>query len=153
MWVDVEGTLSDGAFVATEIVILDGELDEVGMETQVASVDLGQLSLVTDVGVRVVAESSTEIEGPKEQRNASFSFLGIGDHVELEGQLQKDGSILAEKIEIEESKRLHPDLAPRDEHELKSKIQSIDTEHRRIVLLGIAVQLSDNTVNKSPLLD
>ena len=154
IWVKVAGKRTpEGILDATKIKILDGELDEVEVESWVDSVDVVRMTVETALGVRVVATSSTKLEGPKPQRLVSFAFLMAGDRVDVEGQLQKDGSLVAEDIEIEKSKRVHPDLEPENKHELTSRIESIDAEKHRIVVMGVPVQLSESTKNKTPLLD
>ena len=152
MWVKVEGGRNpEGVLEATKIKIHDGELDEVEIESHVAEVDLVHTTLVTTLGVRVVANPSTKLKGPKQQRQVSFAFLEAGDRIDVEGQLQKDGSLLAEELDIEKSKRLRPDLELENKHELAARIESIDADKRRVVLLGIPVQLSERTRNKNPL--
>jgi uncharacterized protein DUF5666 len=154
VWVKVSGKLTPARVLdATKIKIMDGELDEVDVESFVESVDLVKMTVQTTLGIRVVATPTTDMDGPKHHHDVSFTFLAIGDRVDVEGQLQKDGSLVAEEIEIEKSKRLQPDYEPDNKHEITARIESIDAEKHRIVLLGIPVQLSETTRNKTPLLD
>ncbi len=146
MWVEVEGGLvSVGVFVAKEIKILDGEPDEWQIETLVGTVDLPQLTLATRLGLRIVTTEKTECEGRKDEHDVSLADLAADDRVEVEGRLQKDGSLLADKIEIE--KPVNP---PKNEHELKARIEAVDADNRQVRLMGILVQCDEHTRIKTP---
>jgi uncharacterized protein DUF5666 len=154
VWVKVSGKLTPERVIdATKIKIMDGELDEVDVESFVESLDLVKMTVQTTLGIRVVATPTTDMDGPKHHHDVPFTFLSIGDRVDVEGQLQKDGSLVAEEIEIEKSKRVQPDYEPDNKHEITARIESVDAKKHRIVLLGIPVQLSETTRNKTPLLD
>jgi hypothetical protein len=105
MWVKVEGQRTpDGILEATRVRVYDGELDEVAVETEVAAVDLVRMTLETTLGLRVLATPNTEIEGPSHRRHLVLAVVGVGDRVEVEGQLERDGS-LRPKIDIEKPAR------------------------------------------------
>jgi hypothetical protein len=148
MWVKVEGVLtSDGSVEASRIKLYAGDLDEVELVSEVTAVDLVRTTVQTAVGVRVVATPNTEMEGPKHRRHVSLAFLGAGDRVKIEGQLQKDGSLLAEEIDMDK-----PSRQP-DEHALTARIESIDTTRHRIMLLGVPVHVTRGTRVRNPLPD
>jgi len=148
MWVKVEGVLtSDRSLEASRIKLYAGDLDEVEVVSEVTAVDLVRTTVQTAVGVRVVATPNTEMEGPKHRRHVSLAFLGAGDGVKIEGQLQKDGSLLAEEIDMDKPSR-QPDA-----HSLTARIESIDSTAHRIVLLGVPVHLTRGTRIRSPLPD
>ena len=154
MWVKVDGEMrDDGALYAEDIKIYPGELDEWEVSSNVAAIDVTRLSLQTEIGIRVQATERTDLQGPKGHRHIGFTFLTVGDRIETEGQWQKDGTFLAEEIEIERSKRLKPDLKHKNEHEVTARIESVDQETHSVQLLGIQVFFSPETRNKSLLLD
>ena len=153
MWVKVDGEMRDGALHAEDIRMYPGELDESEVSSNVAAVDVTQLSLQTEMGITVQGTERTDLQGPKGHRHIGFPYLTVGDRIETEGQWQKDGTFLAEEIEIERSKRLLPDLEHKNEHEVTARIESIDTETHSVQLLGIRVFFSPETRNKSLSLD
>jgi hypothetical protein len=154
MWVKVEGTRgSDGILHASRIKAYAGELDEVAVESDVAAVDLPHLTLQTSIGVRVVATPQTELEGPGQQRHVSLASLQVRDRVKVAGQLQKDGSLLAEEIELEESRRADGNAPSPDAHELTARIESLNRAGLRIVVAGLPIQLSATTRMRSSLPD
>jgi hypothetical protein len=151
MWVEVEGALTAERFVeAAKIKIYDGELDESQIETYVASVDTERGTLMTTLGIPVVSTPKTLMKGPKERDQITFAFVGVDDNVEIEGKLQNDGTMLADEVEVEKSKKRKPDLVVKNKHEIRARIDSVDVERHRIVLMGLTVQLNDNTRNKTP---
>jgi len=151
MWVKVEGQRTpDGILEATRVRVYDGELDEVAVETEVAAVDLVRMTLETSVGLRVVATPNTEIEGPGHQRHFVLAVVEVGDRVEVEGQLERDGSLRAEKIDIEKPRRLEPGREPENKHKLTARIESIDSAGHRIVVLGLPVLLKPTTRFRLP---
>ncbi len=150
-WVRVEGQRTPDGLEASRVRVYDGELDEVEVETAVAAVDFVRMTVETTVGLLVVATPSTEMEGPRQQRHVVLADLEVGDRIEVEGQLERDGSLRAEKIDIERSKRLQPDLPPpENRHRLTARVESIDTAGHRIVLLGLPVQLKETTRIRLP---
>lgn len=149
MWVKVEGQRSaDGIVEASRLRVYDGERDEVEVETEVAALDLARMTLETTLGLRVVATASTEWEGPEHQRHVGLAGIGVGDRIEVEGRLDTDGSLRAEKIDIEKRKR--PEPASENEHKLTARIDSIDAAGHRIVVLGLPVQLKGTTRIRLP---
>jgi hypothetical protein len=153
MWVKVEGQRTPDGLRASKIKVYAGELDEVTVESEVADVDIPRLTVRTTIGVRVVATPDTELEGPKRQRHVSLAFLGPGDRIKVGGQQQKDGSVLAEELELETSERLEPGLEPENKHELTARIESIDATGLRIVLLGLPIWIGEDTRIRSSLPD
>ncbi len=150
MWIKVEGERVDGGILrATEIKILYGELDEWEIESYIASIDPVRLQLGTTLGVEVLANAKTRFEGPKDKKNVTFAFFEVDDRVEIEGQLQNDGTFLAESIDIDKSKRLRPNMVVKNEHEIRARVDSIDADAHRVVLMGITVQFDDRTKDKS----
>jgi hypothetical protein len=69
-----------------------------------------------------------------------------GDHVEAEGHMQKDKTLLASEIEIQKA-------GTPDEEELTGQVDSVDPAGRKLVLLGITVQFDDKTRNTTPEVD
>jgi hypothetical protein len=108
------------------------------------------MTVETTLGLRVVATPSTEIEGPGEARHLVLASLAAGDRVEVEGQLEKDGSLRAEKIDVEKAKPPKPGANPEDKHELTARIESIDSAGHRIVVLGLPVRLGPSTRIRLP---
>lgn len=154
MWVKVDGQRGpDGVLQASRIRVYAGELDEVTLESDAAAVDVARLKLQTSLGVRVVATPQTEMDGPGRQRHVSLASVHVGDRVKIAGQLQKDGSLLAEEIEIEESRPAEGGRRPTDEHELTARIESIDRAGLRIVVVGLPIQVGAGTRMRSSLPD
>jgi len=154
MWVEIEGALVSERFIdATKIKILDGELDEWQIETYVATVNYEKGTVMTTMGVPVLTTIKTQMKGPKKKDRITFAYVSIEDKVEVEGKPQRDGSMVANEFEIEKSKRRKPDLVPKNEHEIRGRIEKVDAEKRQIVLMGFTVQLSDQTRNKTPFVE
>ena len=154
MWVkiELERTL-ENVLKASKVKAYTGELDEVTIESGVAAVDVSRLTVQTSIGLRVVASPSTKMEGPKQQRHLSPAFVAVGDRVKIAGQRQKDGSLLAEEIEIEGPTRPEGRLEGREVHELTAPIESIDAAGRRLVVFGLVVELHVGTRIRSSLPD
>jgi len=151
MWVKVEGPRTpDGILEATRVRVYDGELDEVAVETEIAAVDLVRMTIETTLGLRVVATPNTEIEGPSHRAHLVLAVVGVGDRVEVEGQLERDGSLRAEKIDIEKPRGLDPAFRPENKHKLTARIESIDGAAHRIVVLGLPVLLKPSTQFRLP---
>lgn len=154
MWVKVEGELMAAGFLeATEIKILDGELDEWQIETYVASVDSAGAELMTTLGVRVLATPKTQMKGHQSKGHTTFAFVGADDQIEAEGKPQKDGALLADELEVERSKKKRPDFVPKNEHEVRARIERVDAANLQVILMGLTVQLSDKTRNKTPFVE
>ena len=147
MWARVEGQRTpDGKFEASRLRIYDGERDELEVETVVTAIDPLRLTLETALGLRVVATPSTELEGPNHQRHLGLAGVEVGDRIEVEGRLDSDGTLRAEKIDIEKPQRQRPAVAPEQEqHRLTARIESIDIPRQRLVVLGLPVQLRPTT--------
>ena len=144
MWVRVEGHgSSDRVLEAARLRVFNGERDEVEVETEVAALDLVRMTLETPLGLRVVATATTEWEGPGQQRHVGLAGVAVGDRIEVEGRLDSDGSLRAEKIDIEKRKR--PEPVSENEHKLTARIDSIDATGQRIAVLGLPVQLRPTT--------
>jgi hypothetical protein len=145
MWLKVEGRLDPaGGLRAREVKVLHGERDESEITSAVTSIDSQHRSFATAAGIRVETNSRTVVEGSKKTRS-SFSALRVGDRVEAEGQLQKNGALLADEIEIQKRRE------DRDEdEEMTGRIESVDAASRMVVLLGRPVYFDDRTKNKSP---
>jgi hypothetical protein len=154
MWVKLEGERAlHGALSASKLRLYAGDLDEVTLESDVATVDASRLTLHTSIGVRVVATPHTEIEGPERRRHLGLALIAVGDRVKVAGQLQEDGSLLAEEIDIEDSRRQQAAPPAKDAYELRAPLESIDTAGWRIVVLGLRIQLGEETRISSSLPD
>lgn len=153
LWVKVEGRM-DGArgLRASQIKIVNGDLDESEIETTVATVDSLHRSLRTSYGTEVIATLKTDVHGPAKHRE-SFSILRPGDRIEVEGQMCKDGRLLADEIKVKKAKKHEPGVEPRDDHEVTARIESLDPAAYKIVLLGVPVYLDLETKNKTPVLE
>ena len=152
MWVKVEGAMRDGALHADEIRIYAGDLDEWEIASNVVEVDVTQMTLRTGFGVTVQASERTDLQGPDGHRHIGFPFLSVGDRLEIEGQWQREGLFVAEEIEVDESKRLEPELEYKNEHEVTARIESVDPETLSIQIVGVRVFFDQQTRNKSLLL-
>jgi hypothetical protein len=153
MWLRVEGRLApDGVLRASRVKVYDGELDEAAVESDVVAVDLVRMTVETRVGVRALATPKTDIEGPRRRRHLNLMDLAVGDVVDIEGRLRRDGSLLAEKIEIEKAGPRRPD-PPRNNHKLTAPIESIDAAGRRIVVFGLSVQVGEDARFRSSIPD
>ncbi len=148
VWVKVEGPLGAGQVVrASEIKVLRGDLDEVEVKGTVTVLDVARKRLTMGNGLQVVTNHRTEIQGGP-GRHVAFSELRQGDRVEAEGQIQKDGTLLADEIEI---KRLDPKPEKNsDEDEITGRIEAVDASLHRLVVLGVAVVCDESTKNKTP---
>lgn len=94
---------ADGSYLATEIKLQDekigGDQDVTG---PVASVNTAAGSfVVTTVSGPITVKTDSATTFKKKGSSASFASVVIGSTVEVEGKLQADGSVLADKVEIE----------------------------------------------------
>lgn len=144
MWVKVEGQPGrERGLHADKLKALGGDLDESEVTSTIVAIDVERGTLDTQLGVRVVATLRTVIQGRR--KHDTFATLRVGDRIETEGQVQKDGTLLADEIEIKGNGE--------DEDEITGRIESIDAATHQIRLLGIPVQLDAGTRNKSPIFD
>jgi len=148
VWVKVEGHHAHGVLQATKIKLLTTELDEVEITCTIDSVDAEARSLRTALGVTVVASHRTDVQGHGSER-IPFASLKPGDRVECEGQVQRDGSLLAVEIDL---KRPQHDREE-EEEEIAARIESVDGAKHRIVLLGVTVQMDAKTRNRTPMIE
>jgi len=148
VWVKVEGLPRDGILHATKIKILATALDESEISSTIASVDAAARSLQTELGVTVFATHRTDVQGLDSER-IPFASLKPGDRVESEGQIQRDGSLLADEIDLE--RPMHDREV--EEDEITARAESVDPATHRIVLLGVTVQVDAKTRNVTPKLE
>jgi hypothetical protein len=149
-WIKVEG-LADprGGLRAKELKIYTGERDESQITAAILSLDPARKSFRTGLGMQVITDRRTEVQG-REKHHQSFSLLQPGMRVEAEGTLRKDGALLAEEVEIQKPKKSGDKP---DDDEITGRIESVDLEARKLVLLGIPVFFDDQTRLKSPIPD
>ena len=147
MWIKVEGRLDPaGGLRAREVKVLHGERDESEITTGITALDPDGRSFRTPLGIQVETNSRTAVESAKKTRS-SFSALRVGDLIEAEGQFQKNGTLLADEIEIKKRER---DRAEDEDEEITGRIESVDVSGRKVVVLGISIYLDEKTKNKSP---
>jgi hypothetical protein len=148
-WVKVEGeSRPGGGILARKIKVMHGDFDETEVTTVITGLDVNRKSIATNLGVGIETSTRTQVRAPKSQ-HGSFSTLQVGDQIEAEGQLQKNGTLLADEIEIKKAKSPQK----HDEDELSGRIESVDVEARKIVMLGVAVHFDEHTKNKTPFVD
>ncbi len=134
--VEVEAVRQDdGSLLATMIKVdledaIDGEVEAEGV-----IVDLTSNSLVVD-GLTFFIDENTEVLNSEDEL-ISFEVLSVGTFVEVKGQLQEDGSILAERIKVEQ------DEEKEDEVEICGPIDAI-TE-TSITVTGIEFLIDSET--------
>jgi Domain of unknown function (DUF5666) len=144
-WVKVEGRIDPaGGLRALEIKVYHGDRDEVEIATTVTAVNTDQRSFVTRFGIGVETNSRTDFEGSKKLRT-SFSTLQIGDRIEAEGQMQKNGTLLADEIEIKKREKNKD-----DDDEITGRVESVDVGGHTAVVLGTRIFFDERTKNKSP---
>jgi hypothetical protein len=149
-WIKVEGRLdTHGGLRARELKFIAGDRDEAQVTTSITSIDPLAKSFRTSMGIQVVTDRRTEVQG-REKHQTSFSALQPGVRVEAEGKLRKDGAFLAEEVEIQKTKK---DGDSPDDDEITGRIESVDGQARKVVLLGIPVFFDDRTKLKSPVPD
>lgn len=145
MFVKAEGALDPhGGLRAEKFKIVLGELDESEVTTTIVRVDAEHRTIETALGVRVVTDRRSELQG--KQGAVAFTSLEPGDQIEAEGQLQRDGTLLASEIEIRPPK---PAGKPPEESEISGKIESVDQRTRTFVVLGTTVHVDENTKNQT----
>ena len=149
-WIKVEG-LPDprGGLRAHELKFIAGERDESEITCAVERLDPAAKSFRTNLGLQVVTDRRTEVQDRHKQRT-SFSVVQPGTRVEAEGKLRKDGALLAEEVEIQKPKKSGDKP---DDDEITGRIESVDREARKVVVLGIPVFFDDRTRLKSPIPD
>jgi hypothetical protein len=119
---------TDGTLLATRIVVQSKKKEkdddgDKGNEVEGTIESIGTDSFKVK-GITIKVDSKTVFES--DDKTIAFKDLKVGDHVEVKGTKQSDGSILASKVEVEKE----------DDHE-KSK----DTE-----IEGIIEQLGTNSL-------
>jgi hypothetical protein len=93
----------DNTYLATEVKLqsdeVGGDHDVSGNVTSVNTVDRSFVVQATSGLVTVKTDSSTTFK--KHGGDATFADITVGVNVEVEGVVQADGSVLAQKVEIE----------------------------------------------------
>lgn len=150
-WIKVEGLPdSTGGLRAAEIKILSGELDESEVTTLVTGVDLEKRRLATRLGIRIEIGPRTRVERSKRARS-TWNELVAGDRIEVEGQLQANGPLVADQIEVKGPERPEGGTEDRlEEDEITGRIESVDSAAHKVVLLGTPVIFDARTKNKTP---
>lgn len=149
-WVKVEGALGTAKVLrAREIKVLRGDLDEVEMTSSIAALDAAKKTFTTAFGIQVVTNHRTEFQLPEHGRG-SFASLQPGARIEAEGQFQKDGTLLADEVEIK--KPAAAGERPADD-EITGRIDNLDPTAHRFGVLGITVECDAHTKNKTPVQD
>jgi hypothetical protein len=150
-WVKVEGSLGTGnALRAREIKVLRGDLDAVEINSTIAVLDAAKKTFTTEFGIQVVTNHRTEFQLPDHSRG-TFALLQPGVRIEAEVQLQKDGTLLADEVEIKT-----PDAAGtrhREKDEITGRIDALDPTAHRFGVLGVTVECDDRTKNKTAVQD
>lgn len=150
-WVKVEGSLGTAnALRASELKVLRGDRDAVEITSTIAALDAGKKTFTTAFGIQVVTNHRTEFQLPDHGRG-SFALLQPGVRIEAEGQLQKDGTLLADEVEIKTPAAAgarHP-----DDDEITGRIETLDPTAHRFGVLGITVECDEHTKNKTPVQD
>ena len=150
-WVKVEGGLESPKMLrANEIKVLRGDLDEVEITGSVVAVDADKKTFTTAFGIQVVTNHRTEFQLPDRGRG-SFAALQPGVRIEAEGQFQRDGTLLADEVEIKKPAAVskpHP-----DDDEITGRIETLDAAAHRFGVLGITVECDAHTKNKTPVQD
>lgn len=149
-WVKVEGALGTAKTLrAHEIKVLRGDLDEVEVTGAVAALDATKKTFTTAFGIQVVTNHRTEFQLPDHGRG-SFAALQPGIRVEAEGQFQKDGTLLADEVEI---KKTVAGSEHRSDDEITGRIENLDPVAHRFGVLGITVECDEHTKNKTAVQD
>jgi hypothetical protein len=146
----VEGRAAGpSALRATELKFLPGDRDESQVTAAIVALDPATSSFRTTLGVRVRTDQRTEFQDRSNTRSR-FAALQPGMRVEAEGKVGKDGTLAADEVEIERSKRSG---APPDDDEITGRIESVDARGRQVVVLGVTVSFDERTRLKSPIPD
>jgi hypothetical protein len=145
MWIKVEGRPEQaGGLRVLEIKVLHGDRDESEVTTTIRTIDAEHRSFSTRLGIGVETNARSRVQGVMKVRS-SFSALRVGDRVEAEGQLQKNGTLLADEIEIKRQEQGEAD----DDEEITGRIESVDAAARKAVVLGTQIFFDERTKNKS----
>jgi len=148
--VKIEGEMRrGGGLLGREIKVVHGDFDESEITATVTGLDANRKAITTNLGVGVETTVRTQVHARGAQQD-TFASLQVGDHIEAEGQLQKNGTLLADEIEIKKAKKSGQKA---DEDELSGRIEAVDVEARKIVVLGVAVYFDEQTKNKTPFMD
>jgi hypothetical protein len=148
LWVSVEGAWLNGALQAEEIKVVHGALDQFEVASLVTSVDATTGRFRTQLGVEVVTNERTEFQ-EKDDPPLGFAALQPGVMVEADGQLQRDGTLLADEVEIRSMGRERRSTDKPDEHELTGRIDSVDPAARTLTVFGVTVRCDERTRNKT----
>ncbi|MCH7975835.1 MAG: T9SS type A sorting domain-containing protein [Bacteroidetes bacterium] len=133
LFVEVHGRLVEGDLVAIRIEVEDEHLeDEVRAQAAIDSIEpeavvlLGQAFLVTDATVILGLDGEP----------ITLDDLAPGDVVEVEAERRADGSLVAFRIEREDS--------PADEVELRAVLDMVGTDF--VVVLNVTFLVDDGTI-------
>ena len=140
--VEVKGnSQADGLILAIEIELEDDGPDggiEIEFKGLIESIDPDTQSM-TVAGRLVETNAMTRFEGDDDAM-LTFADFNAGQFVEVEGDLQPDGSVLAKKIELEDH-----DHDDENEIEFTGHVQSIDAANLSIVVEGLVVLTDAST--------
>jgi len=123
---------ADGSLLATKIKVEDLEGDQIELTGAIEA--LGDRSLVVS-GFKFVVDRNTVFLDNQNQP-IKFTDLKVGLIVEVRGNRQIDGSLLATRIKIEN--------LPNDEVEVTGRIESL--ESNSLVVVGMKFVVDNNTV-------
>jgi len=147
LWVKVEGEWMGGVLRADELRVFHGELDQSEVTSVVASADSASGRIRSQLGVEIVVSSRTEFQ--KDGAGHGWSVLAPGVLVEADGQLQRDGTLLADELEIRvPSEKARPAGWYR-EQELTGRIDAVDQATHTLTVLGVTVRCDARTRNKT----
>ena len=146
LWIQIEGEWANGVLRADEVKVMHGELDQAEVSSLVAAFDSVTARIRTQLGVEIAVSKRTEFE--KDARRG-WSAVTVGALVEAEGPIQRDGSLLADELEIKQPAAKQRLRGSYVEHELTGRIDAIDVAARTLTVFGVTVRCDAQTRNKT----
>lgn len=142
--VEVSGFPTEDGYVATRVERLNNAGDDSDDDDNEAEVKGTIANLDTAAGSFQVRDLTVQYDASALDEDLAGAELEAGWFVEVEGQLQEDGSLLAEKIEREDD-RLAGDDELEGEFEMEGVVLSVDTESQpnTITINGRTIPVAD----------
>jgi hypothetical protein len=146
LWIKIEGEWADGVLRADEVKVVHGELDQAEVSSLVVAFDSVTARIRTQLGVEIAVSKRTQFE--KEARRG-WSAVTVGALVEAEGPIQRDGTLLADELEIKAPRSSPRPAGAYVEQELTGRIDAVDAAARTLTVFGVTVRCDAQTRNKT----
>lgn len=142
--VEVSGFATDTGFIATRLERLNGDDDDSDDDDNEAEVKGVIAELDTDNGTFMIRDLVVHYDLAALEDDLEEDQLSNGWFVEVEGQVQADGSLQANKIEREDD-RWDDEDEREGEFEIEGIVQAVDTDStpNSVTINGVVIPMAD----------